>query len=218
MKFVGFFAFHCTETCSCFLLIPAADRETQPLKKHGRVRHHVYKKAWRVRGAARLSAAQDRKRLLDPFDPETENSAMRKYRHAILARKLCSGCLGHHGKTYAIGGIPGEEPPLHENCRCAILPMEAIRPGNAAKDGRTAQTFGWRTLGNCPITAFRKKTHMRGIGRRTGRCVDLCRIKCCLAEDTTTIPGICLPHPDESGMKQIYTSYLFSKNARNEEL
>ena len=81
------------------------------------------------------------KGLLDIYIPETHKSTLWKYWRAILDPKLCLDCLSHHGKVYAMDALPDVEPPLHENCRCAILPMEAITPGGATKDGENGADY-----------------------------------------------------------------------------
>lgn len=81
------------------------------------------------------------KGLLDIYIPETHKSAIWKYWRAILDPKLCLDCLSHHGKVYAMDEIPDVEPPLHENCRCAILPMDVITPGGATKDGENGADY-----------------------------------------------------------------------------
>ena len=76
------------------------------------------------------------KGLLDIFIPEATASTVWKHWRAVLDGRLCPNCLENHGKIYAMDEWPAEMPPLHEKCRCAILRMEAIIPGGAAKDGR----------------------------------------------------------------------------------
>ncbi len=46
--------------------------------------------------------------------------------------------------------LPDVEPPLHENCRCAILPMEAITPGGATKDGKNGADYWLINFGKLP--------------------------------------------------------------------
>ena len=81
------------------------------------------------------------KGLLDIYIPETHKSTLWKYWRAILDPKLCLDCLSHHGQIYAMDEIPDIEPPLHENCRCSMLPMEAITPGGATKDGENGADY-----------------------------------------------------------------------------
>lgn len=90
------------------------------------------------------------KGLLDIYIPETHKSTLWKYWRAILDPKLCLDCLSHHGQIYAMGEIPDIEPPLHENCRCAILPMDAISPGGATKDGENGADYWLTNYGKLP--------------------------------------------------------------------
>ena len=82
-----------------------------------------------------------KKGLLDIYVPETHKSVLWKHWRAILDPKLCLDCLNHHGKVYAMDEIPDIEPPLHENCRCATLPMDAIIPGGATKEGENGADY-----------------------------------------------------------------------------
>jgi len=90
------------------------------------------------------------KGLLDIYIPETHKSTIWKYWRAILDPKLCLDCLSHHGKVYAMDELPDVEPPLHENCRCAILPMDAITPGGATKDGENGADYWLTNYGKLP--------------------------------------------------------------------
>lgn len=81
------------------------------------------------------------KGLLDTFFPATTQSVIWKYWRAILDPKLCADCLSHHGKIFAMDEVPEIEPPLHDNCRCAILPMDTITPGGATKDEENGADF-----------------------------------------------------------------------------
>ncbi|MCM1150048.1 MAG: minor capsid protein, partial [Butyricicoccus sp.] len=81
------------------------------------------------------------KGLLDTFFPETTPSTRWKYWRAILDIKLCKQCRNHHGKIYPANERPDEVPPLHYGCRCDILPMEAILPGGATKDGENGADY-----------------------------------------------------------------------------
>ena len=90
------------------------------------------------------------KGLLDIYIPETHKSMLWKYWRAILDPKLCLDCLSHHGQIYTMDEIPDVEPPLHENCRCAILPMEAITPGGATQDGENGADYWLANYGRLP--------------------------------------------------------------------
>ena len=90
------------------------------------------------------------KGLLDTFVPETFQSTTWMNWLAVLDAKLCRQCYAHHGKIYAMDEIPDVEPPLHNRCRCAILPMETILPGGATKDGENGADYWLSHYGRLP--------------------------------------------------------------------
>jgi len=110
------------------------------------------------------------KGLLDIYTPETHKSTLWKYWHAILDPKLCLDCLSHHGQIYAMDEIPDIEPPLHENCRCAILPMEAIAPGGATKDGENGADYWLVNFGKLP-SYYISKEELYALGWKDGKSV-----------------------------------------------
>jgi len=110
------------------------------------------------------------KGLLDIYIPETHKSTLWKYWRAILDSKLCLDCLSHHGQIYAMDEIPDIEPPLHENCRCAILPMEAITPGGATKDGENGADYWLITFGKLP-DYYISKEELFALGWKDGKSV-----------------------------------------------
>ena len=95
-------------------------------------------------------AAATRKGLLDTFFPETARSVHWKHWSAVLDPKLCKECRGHHGKVYAMDEWPEVEPPLHNHCRCVIIPMETITPGGATKDGENGADYWLVHYGRLP--------------------------------------------------------------------
>ena len=108
------------------------------------------------------------KGLLDIYIPETHKSTIWKYWRAILDPKLCLDCLSHHGKVYAMDELPDVEPPLHENCRCAILPMDAITPGGATKDGENGADYWLVRDGELP-DYYISKSELEKSGWKRGR-------------------------------------------------
>ena len=90
------------------------------------------------------------KGLLDMYFPETFQNSRWKYWKAILDLKLCGECRSHHGKIYSANEIPDMKPPLHVMCRCEILPMEAIMPGKATKDGENGADYWLTHYGKLP--------------------------------------------------------------------
>lgn len=108
------------------------------------------------------------KGLLDIFVPETAQSRLWKYWRAMLDPKLCTNCLNHHGKIYAMDEMPDVEPPLHEHCRCAILPMEAIVPGSATKDGKNGADYWLTHYGQLP-EYYISDADLRVLGWKNGK-------------------------------------------------
>lgn len=84
------------------------------------------------------------KAKLDVFFPQTSESRMWKHWCAKLDPKLCLQCLSLHGTIYLMDETPDDVPPLHNRCRCEILPMEEIKVGHATKDGTSGADY-WLT-------------------------------------------------------------------------
>lgn len=142
------------------------------------------------------------KGLLDTFFPATTQSVIWKYWRAILDPKLCADCLSHHGKIFAMDEVPEFEPPLHDNCRCAILPMDTITPGGATKDEETVRISILRILGNCRITIFQIRSCGRWAGKTESRPSGMLQGKCIQEVFMTMMTGICPPRRGAFGMKR----------------
>lgn len=112
------------------------------------------------------------KGLLDTFTPVTTQSTLRKYWKVILDPRLCPNCLKRYGKLFAVDEIPlmlpPEVPPLHENCRCDIIPMEAIIPGGATKNGLDGADFWLANRGRLP-DYYISEDELRALGWRHGK-------------------------------------------------
>ena len=106
----------------------------------------------------------------DEFICITTQSTLWKYWKAILDPRLCPHCLARHGKIYAMDEIPPVTPPLHENCRCDILPMEAIFPGGATKDGVDGADFWLVNHGRLP-DYYITENELRALGWRYGKSI-----------------------------------------------
>lgn len=111
-----------------------------------------------------------KKGWLDFYTPTTHQSSTWHYWSAILDPKLCPACFDQHGKIYAKGEIPDIEPPLHDHCRCDILPMEAIIPGNATKDGVNGADYWLVTHGGLP-DYYITKEDLYALGWKNGKSV-----------------------------------------------
>lgn len=109
-----------------------------------------------------------RKGLLDIYFPETHKSNFWKYWRAILDERLCPDCYSHHGKVYAMDEMPDVEPPLHENCRCAILSANAITAGGATKDGENGADYWLINYGKLP-DYYISDSELRALGWNNGK-------------------------------------------------
>lgn len=106
----------------------------------------------------------------DDFIRITTQSTLWKYWKAILDLRLCVDCRKQHGKIYAMDEIPWVSPPLHENCRCDILPMEAIFPGGATKDGVNGADLWLANHRRLP-DYYISKDELRALGWRSGKSI-----------------------------------------------
>lgn len=71
---------------------------------------------------------------------------------ASLDLKTCLSCRDMSGKIYQIGEVIDPEPPLHLNCRCKILPLQALSAGMATKNGFLGADWWLKTYGKLPDT------------------------------------------------------------------
>ncbi len=146
-----------------------------------------------------------KKGLLDIYVPETHKSVLWKYWRAILDPKLCLDCLNHHEKVYVMDEIPDIEPPLHENCRCAILPIDAITPGGATKDGENGADY-WLVHDDELPDYYISKSELEKLGWKRGRSPKKWALgRWYLAAYIKTRIIIFLLFRDEFGMRQIST-------------
>ena len=90
------------------------------------------------------------KGLLDIFNPVTTHSRDYKNWRAILDLKTCFECRSRHGQIYRIDEVVVPEPPLHNNCRCDIIPMESVEAGNATKNGNDGADYWLKYFGELP--------------------------------------------------------------------
>ncbi|MDD5923616.1 MAG: phage minor head protein [Clostridia bacterium] len=81
------------------------------------------------------------KGLFDTFEPITTQSINYKNWRTTLDLHTCIECLSKHGQIYQNAEIVNSEPPLHNNCRCVIIPMKSIEAGNATKDEKDGADY-----------------------------------------------------------------------------
>ena len=107
------------------------------------------------------------KGLLDTFNPNTVQSRNYKNWKATLDLKTCADCHSRHGKIYNIEEIVTPEPPLHNNCRCDIMPMESIEAGNATKDKDNGADYWIKYFSTLP-EYYITKNDAKNFGWRQG--------------------------------------------------
>lgn len=115
-----------------------------------------------------VSAWVAAKSLLDVFFPDALESTRWKNWKAVLDLKLCRDCRGRHGKVYAMDEMIAEQPPIHDNCRCRICPMEAILAGGATKDGVNGADYWLATTGGLP-DYYISKQEIKALGWKQGK-------------------------------------------------
>ncbi len=53
----------------------------------------------------------------------------------IITSNTCVYCADHHGHILSVNDTDIIWPPIHERCRCIILPVPAFPSGIATEDG-----------------------------------------------------------------------------------
>jgi len=97
------------------------------------------------------------KDFLDSFYPPTFESTEYKNWIAELDMKTCITCMDNHGMIYEFDEIPGEEPPIHEHCRCSIESMDTATVGTATQDGINGADVFVKDTGSLPANYIPKK-------------------------------------------------------------
>lgn len=108
------------------------------------------------------------KGLLDTYAPPTQRSENWKQWIADIDIKACSLCRNLNGKIYAIDDDNFEEPPVHPNCRCEIVALEAVVAGNATKDGKNGADFWMKYMGRLP-DYYISEENLKALGWRRGK-------------------------------------------------
>ncbi len=108
------------------------------------------------------------KGLLDTYDPPTTESKNWKHWVAHITPTTCGLCRNLNGKIYSIRDIDFQEPPIHPNCRCEVLPMEAVIAGNATKDGKNGADFWMKYMGRLPDYYISEKD-LKALGWKEGK-------------------------------------------------
>ena len=112
-------------------------------------------------------ALQMLKGKLDTYQPPSEIGTRWKYWKTRLDPKVCEDCRLLHGKIYA-----SEEKvakfPMHYFCRCEIVPMRAVRAGNATKDGVNGADYWMMFFQRLP-EYYITETELRALGWKNGK-------------------------------------------------
>jgi hypothetical protein len=101
---------------------------------------------------------------------DTHESTAWKNWIAFLDERLCAECRTKHGKIYAMNEPVLDEPPIHRFCRCRILPMRAITPGEATTDGEDGADYWLNQFGKLP-QYYISKEDLFSLGWRAGKTV-----------------------------------------------
>ena len=73
---------------------------------------------------------------LNLFVPVTTKSINWRYWSTTFDGKACKQCINLYGKIYPAHGYVSPTPPLHPNCRCAVIALQAVNAGSASYEGR----------------------------------------------------------------------------------
>lgn len=101
------------------------------------------------------------KDLLETFQPIVHDSVEFKNWIAILTPTTCPFCRNQHGKIYYINESVDPYPPVHNRCKCRILPLNAVNFGNATKDGINGVDMYLNIHGQLPYNYISKKDAIR---------------------------------------------------------
>jgi len=104
------------------------------------------------------------KGLFDVFVPEFEYSEEWEQWMTLLSMFTCSYCWDMYGQIFRADDRPMETPPVHENCRCEIIPLLAVEAGSATTKAMKARITGFCNMAAYQITILLKKKHTHLVG------------------------------------------------------
>ena len=84
------------------------------------------------------------------LNPIVLNSTNYVYWKSVEDFKRCKECADLHGKIYSVLETPSEEPPIHQNDRCILDILKAIKAGTATTDGLDGADFTLLNEGTLP--------------------------------------------------------------------
>ena len=73
----------------------------------------------------------------------------------------CPECLILNGKIFGVNEIVQNPPPLHEHCKCSIIPLEAIQAGLATEQGENGVDLYLKQHGVLPENYITKEQAMQ---------------------------------------------------------
>ena len=88
--------------------------------------------------------------LGDKLLPDMTTSINYKHWESTNDWRRCKRCKDMHGKIWQIEEKADPEPPLHPNCRCMIVLMDAIRAGTATINGIDGADWTLQNVGELP--------------------------------------------------------------------
>ncbi len=86
----------------------------------------------------------------ETLSPQITTSQNFKHWISVEDFKRCVECKDNHGKIWYISETPKPVPPVHFNCRCEIMLMEAITAGTATINGIDGADLTVKHIGKLP--------------------------------------------------------------------
>lgn len=90
------------------------------------------------------------KNLDDTYNPLTVESENWRRQITHVTPNTCEDCENLNGKIYSVYDTDFEQPPIHPNCRCETVKLEAIIAGDATKDAENGADFWIKYYGELP--------------------------------------------------------------------
>lgn len=90
------------------------------------------------------------KGALDSYDPPYFTSWNYKQWLSALSPAMCQFCSSQHGRVYDNDDYSYLKPPVHPKCKCQLVPLNAIKAGDATKDGQNGADWHLKNKGQLP--------------------------------------------------------------------
>ena len=118
----------------------------------------VFVKKWSAYVLTGKKFCDFQKGKLDTFEPVLIPGTHWFQWHTKEDIRVCPTCKQNQGKIYSLEELPQDEIPVHERCRCDILPMRAVTAGFATKDGKNGADYWLAYYGKLPDYYINKDT------------------------------------------------------------